>query len=153
MLHIYYNNSAWTYEDLTQKAGGPSLPIWPDSGVAVFVAGVNGEVYGVTNDQHFQQFTRFGNGTWGDLDLTTYESAPTKTYGGIAAFDTPPNKQYHIYYAPSTAGTEIYQLFFNGTSWAVDDLTGGVGQADYYADITGFAIGNLQHVFYFDSQN
>ncbi|MGA7380534.1 MAG: hypothetical protein WBX03_06755 [Terriglobales bacterium] len=37
------------------------------------------------------------------------------------------------------------------TSWTVANLGGG--QADYYADITGFAIGNLQHVFYFDTNN
>jgi hypothetical protein len=30
----------------------------------------------------------------------------------------------------------------------VEDLTGGTGNADYTAGMAGFAIGNLQHVFY-----
>jgi hypothetical protein len=82
--------------------------------------------------------------------LTFNENAPAKTYGGITAFLTTPNKQYHIYLAPDT---DIYQLYYNGASWSVEDLTGGQGQADYYADMAGFAIGNTQHVFYFDTNN
>jgi hypothetical protein len=147
MLHIYYNNSVWTYEDLALE-GGLGLPAYPDSGVAVFRAGFQGEVYGPTIDGHMQDYTRFSNGEWGDADLTADIGAPTKTYGGIAAFPTTPNNQFHIFYA---SDNDIYELYNNGTSWTVDNLGGG--QADYYADITGFAIGNLQHVFYFDTNN
>jgi hypothetical protein len=149
LLHIYYNNHAWTYEDITLQ-DGYGLAVYPDSGVAAFRVGFQGEVYGPTTDGHMQDYTRFSNGEWGDADLTADIGAPTKTYGGIAAFITTPNNQYHIFYAPDN---DIYQLYNNGTSWAVDNLTGGAGQADYYADITGFAIGNLQHVFYFDTNN
>jgi len=43
----------------------------------------------------------------------------------------------------------VYQIYFNGSSWSVQDLTGGAGQASYYGGgMSGFAIGNLQHVFY-----
>lgn len=146
LLHIYYNNISWVYEDITYKVGG--LPIFPDSADAVFgVNSTQGEVYGITDDGHIHQYTD-QKGKWSDLDLTFDENAPAKTYGGITAFLTPPNKQYHIYLAPDN---DIYQLYFNGTSWSVENLTGGAGQADYYADMAGFAISNTQHVFYFDT--
>jgi hypothetical protein len=147
MLHIYYNNSVWTYEDITEE-DGYGLPVYPDTGTAAFRVGVQGEVYGVTVDSHIQQYTRYRNGTWGDYDLTADYGAPTKTYGGMVGFITTPNNQYHIFLAPDS---DIYELYFNGTSWVVANVGGG--QADYYADITGFAIGNLQHVFYFDTSN
>ena len=149
LLHIDYNNASWVYEDITYRAGGSELPLWPDSGAGGFFAGTSAEIYAVTNDTHVHQFT-FSRGQWIDNDLTTIIGAPTKTYGGIVAFPTTPNGQFHIYYAPSG---EIYQLYYNGTSWNVGDLTGGGGQADYYAAIAGFSIGNLQHVFYFDTNN
>jgi hypothetical protein len=104
-------------------------------------------VYAVTDDGHINQYT-YKAGKWSDLDLTAFDNAPSKTYGGIVGFITTPNDQYHIFLAPDN---DIYELFFNGTSWTVANLGGG--QADYYADITGFAIGNLQHVFYFDTNN
>ena len=149
LLHIYYNNYTWVYEDITFRAGGSELPMWSDSGISGFVAGGKGEIYGVTNDSHVHQFT-FSKGQWISFDLTTSIGAPTKTYGGITAFPTTPNGQFHIYFA---SGSDVYQVYYNGTSWSVQNLTGGGGQANYYADITGFAIANLQHVFYFDNQN
>jgi hypothetical protein len=70
----------------------------------------------------------------------------------MVAFVTTPNNQFHIYYVPTSSeppsGTEVYQLYYSGSSWSVEDLTGGTGNADYTAGMAGFAIGNLQHVFY-----
>lgn len=148
LLHIYYNNISWVYEDITYKVGG--LPVYPDSGDAVF--GVNakqGEVYAVTEDSHVHQYTN-KSGKWTDLDLTASENAPTKGHGELAAFMTTPNDQYHIFLAPDN---DVYQLYYNGSTWSVEDLTLGFGQADSYAGMAGFAIGNLQHVFYFDTNN
>lgn len=149
LLHIYYNNSSWVYEDITYRSGGPELAIWPDSAVTGFAAGKVGEVYAITTDEHIHQYT-YAKGRWSDLDLTANENAPTKTYGGMVGFITPGNNQYHIYLAPDS---DIYQLYYNGSSWGVENLTGGAGQADYYGAMGGFAIGNQQHVFYFDTQN
>ncbi len=148
LLHIYYNNITWVYEDITYKVGG--LPIYPDSADAAFgVVSSQGEVYGITNDGHIHQYTD-KKGKWSDLDLTFDENAPAKAYGGMTAVITRPNDQFHIFLAPDN---DIYQLYYNGASWAVDNLTGGTGQADYYGAMAGFAIGNMQHVFYFDTNN
>jgi|HubBroStandDraft_1064217.scaffolds.fasta_scaffold68057_1 hypothetical protein len=149
MLHIYYNNSIWTYEDITALVGG--LPVGVSSAVAAFrfPSSTQLEVYGVTDNAHVHQFTRQkgAKGKWSDLDLTASFGAPSNNYsGGAVAFPTAGNNQFHIYYQPSP---EVYELYFNGTNWAADDLTGGAGQADYYGSgMAGFAIGNLQHVFY-----
>jgi hypothetical protein len=152
MLHIYYNNSTWVFEDVTNEASGSPLNL----GGAVAAFNVPGtsklEVYGVTGtDAHVHQYT-LSKKKWTDLDLTTAIGAPTDGYyGGAVAFATTPNKQFHAYYQPSS---EVYQLYFNGSSWAYEDLTGGAGQADYYGSgVAGFAIGNLQHVFYLTPGN
>ena len=145
MLHIYYNNSTWVYEDVTFQAGGSQTPMNLGTGVAAFkVPGANQfEVYGVTDDTHFNQYTHLVKpAQWIDKDLTSNIGAPSDAqFGGIVAFPTTPNNQYHIYYAPST---EVYQIYYNGTAWAIDDLTGGTGNADPNSGMAGFAIGNLQ---------
>lgn len=147
LLHIYYNNFTWVYEDITYRVEG--MPADPDSDIAGFVVGKQGEVYGITQDNHVHQYNYVNTG-WFDLDLTLFAGAPKQGYGGITAFPTTPNNQFHIYYAPNN---DVYQIYFNGTNWSVENLTGGAGQADMYAGIAGFAIGNLQHVFYFDTQD
>jgi len=147
MLHIYYNNSSWVYEDITYRAGGFETPINLGSGVAAFhVPGVNQfEVYGVTDDTHVHQFTHL-KGKWTDEDLTASIGAPGDgAYGGIVAFPTTPNNQFHAYYQP---GSDVDQLYFNGKSWSWEDLNGGAGQANNNTGMAGFAIGNLQHVYY-----
>jgi len=89
--------------------------------------------------------------TWVDWDATTTWGAPSDAhYGGIVAFVTTPNNQQHIYYAPST---DVYQFYFNGTAWTVENLTGGSGQADDNSGMAGFALGNAQHVFYMSYGN
>ena len=145
MLHIYYNNVSWNSEDVTVKAGGGLIA--PNGAVAAFTNGGKLEAYAVTSvDGHLHQFTR-NKGQWSDLDLGVATGAPNDFYsGGAVAFATAQNNQFHIYYQPSS---ELYQLYFNGTNWADEDLTNGSGQADYYGSgMAGFAIGNLQHVFY-----
>ncbi len=150
VIDINYNNSTWVYFDITYLAGGPRTPLNLSSGIAAFPVLNQGEVYAVTDDTHVHQYT-YKSGHWNDLDLTSSIGAPADPhFGGIVAFPTKPNNQFHVYYQPSN---EVYQLYFNGTSWSYQDLTGGAGQASYNSGMAGFAIGNLQHVFYLASGN
>jgi hypothetical protein len=150
MLHIFYGKFGWAYEDVTYEtieSGGSQTPMHLGSGVAAFKLfdEAGWIVLGVTDDTHVNLYSAGTEYDWADLDLTSTEGAPTDgQYGGIVAFPTTPNGQYHIYYAPSG---EVYQLYYNGT-WAVEDLTNGKGKADPNSGMAGFAIGNLQHVFY-----
>jgi hypothetical protein len=151
MLHIYYNNVSWVYEDITYEIGGARTPMNPSSVAAFHVPGGSQfEVYGVTDDSHVHQFTR-AKGKWTGQDLTASIGAPgDAAYGGAIAFPTTPNDQFHFYYQP---GSEVYQLYFNGTNWLSDDLTGGAGQANDSSGMAGFAIGNLQYVYYVATSN
>ena len=150
LMHIYYNNSTWTYEDVTAKVGG--TPVGFSSMVAGFryPGTTQMEVYAVTADTHVHQYT-FKKAKWTDMDMTVAMGAPTYSgNGGATAFPTAGNNQFHIYYQPSS---EVYQLYFNGTSWSAEDLTEGAGTADYSeAPMAGFAVGNLQHVFYLGTE-
>jgi len=157
LLHIYYNNDTWVYEDITEEAGGAQLPIYASTGQAGFAVGREGEVYGIPVDTDVYQYT-YKNGKWDSLDLTAYIGAPQNIYcDAMVGFPTTPNNQFHIYYAPSSllnqSYADVYQLYFNGTTWAVNDLTAGVSQAYLCTGMAGFAIGNLQHVFYFGIEN
>lgn len=150
LLHIHYNNSTWVYEHIT-TAG---LPMYLGAGIAAFkVPNVNQlEVWSVVDNTVFnrQDFSRFTHvvspSQWLYYDETSGIGAPVDAqFGQIVAFVTTPNNQYHVYYAPSS---EVYQIYYNGTAWSDQDLTGGSGNADPNSGMAGFSIGNLQHVFY-----
>lgn len=146
LLHLYYNNSTWVYEDVV--TAGEQMYL--GAGISAFkVPGVNQlEVFSVTADSHVDRFTRVVNpNQWLFNDLSNEIGAPADGQFGqsVAFVTTKPNTQYHIYYAPSS---EVYQLYYNGTAWSVGDLTFGAGNADPNSGMAGFAIGNWQHVFY-----
>lgn len=154
MMHIYYNNAIWTYEDITQKAD--PLSLYGGTGEAGFAVGTTGEVYGITDDTHLHQYT-YKSGKWKNLDLTSSDGAPADfDCAAMVGFPTKPNNQLHFYYTPTTVSNQVYadvyQLFFNGSSWSVENLTNS-GQAYVCGGMSGFAIGNLQHVFYFANGN
>lgn len=148
--HIWYNNSTWVDEDISYKVHGAPLELGSAVGIFQVPQKAQGEVYAFTQDAHIHQYTY--KKSWSDVDLTATIGAPANPYfGGMVAFATTPNNQFHIYYQP---GSEIYQLFYNGSSWGVQDLTGGHGQASYFSGgMSGFAIGNYQHVFYLSTGN
>jgi len=153
LLHFSYT-SAWSVEDITLQASRTQTPMYLDTGVAAFRVPVfpQWEVWGVTADTHLNEYIGdYQMHTWVDWDATTTWGAPSDAhYGGIVAFVTTPNNQQHIYYAPST---DVYQFYFNGTAWTVENLTGGSGQADDNSGMAGFALGNAQHVFYMSYGN
>jgi hypothetical protein len=147
MLHIYYNNSSWTYEDISYLSGLETPMAEFNVPVAAFrYPGKNQfEVYGLTNDDHVHQFT--DDKGWTDVDLSASIGAPDVQTGGAVAFATTPNDQFHFYYQPSPY-TQIDQLYFNGTDWQVEELPGGTGNVSGDGGMAGFAIGNSQYVFY-----
>lgn len=150
MLHIFYNNSNWVSEDVSQKSS-LSIPLYLGGFVSSFFVpnqtktAALFEVYGVTADAHIRQFTRNADG-WNNVDLTQlFDAPPEAGYGASVAFRTTPNNQFHIYYAPTT---EVIQLYFNGSSWSHQDLTSGNGNASNNAGLAGFSLGNQQFVYY-----
>jgi hypothetical protein len=147
MLHIYYNNASWVYEDVSYLTGlGTPMAIF-NVPVAAFTVKSDFEVYGLTDDYHVHQFTDTKKG-WTDLDLSASDSAPeVKTGGAVAFATTTPNDQFHFYYQPPPYA-QIEQLYFNGTDWQAEALAQGTGNVSGDGGMAGFAIGNLQYVFY-----
>src|SRR5208337_2818531 len=91
----------------------------------------------------------YNNSTWQDQDLTALTGGGIATsFGGIAAFDTTPNHQLHVYYVDNNA-QHLHQLYYNGKSWSDADLTsytGGPTASPY--GISAFAVDNPQYIFY-----
>ena len=142
LAHLYFNNSKWTSQDLTAKVHG--LPLSGDAGIIAFaVTATQLEAYCVTNDLEVHQFTSKNN-IWTDEDLLNNQ--PDNSINGMVAFKTTPNNQFHLFYPPN----DMYELFFNGTSWTDTDLTTltGGGIPNGTGGMGGFAVKNLQYVFY-----
>ena len=142
---LYRTNSKWVDDDISAKVNG--LPVSPATGIASFAASSSAlESYCLTNDGDVHEMT-LSNGKWTDIDLTLLTNGNfAGTLNGMAAFRTPPNKQYHLYYAPN----DLYQLQFTGTNWSDNDLTSqsGGGLPNGFGGIAGFPVKNAQHVFY-----
>lgn len=148
MLHIYYNQSTWVYEDVTFQGGGSETPMNLGTGVAAFKVPRQSqlEAFAITDDTHLQRYTRIVNPLqWIDYDLSNGIGAPTNSnFGGMTAFVTS-DGHYHIYYAPG----DVYHISYDGLVWTVEDIT--VSQffpPDLNSGMAGFATGLYTHVFY-----
>ncbi len=141
LAHLVFKNAKWVSEDLSAKVHG--LPLSPAAGITAFAASATQlEAYCVTNDLEVHQFT-FKNNKWTDEDLQNNQ--PDNAINQMAAFKTL-NNQFHLFYPPN----DMYNLSFNGTNWSdidLTELTGG-GVPNGSGGMAGFAIKNLQYVFY-----
>jgi len=86
----------------------------------------------------------YDNSNWTDQNP---EGAITISNGPLAAFQTTPNDQSHVYYLAGS-NAHVHQLFYNGTSWADDDLTVLAGGRPAEGSVAGFSVGNYQYVYY-----
>lgn len=86
----------------------------------------------------------YDNSIWTDQNP---EGATTIFNGPLAAFQTTPNDQTHVYYL-AASNSHVHQLFYNGTSWADDDLTVLSGGPTASGAVSGFSVGNFQYVYY-----
>ena len=145
----YSYTTNWVAQDLTVSNG---LPLVTGNGVAAFVVPGTTKIeafYSATKTFHVHQLSYIG-GSWTDHDLTALTGGPgglftTQTIG----FATTPNKQLHIFFPGSPAG-DVNQFYYNGTGWSDEDLTvlSSGDQAAGSTGMAGFAIGNLQRVYY-----
>jgi hypothetical protein len=142
LSHLYFNNSKWVSQDLSAKVHG--LPLAPSAGITSFaVTATQLEAYCVTDDLEVHQYT-LKNNLWTDEDL--HNNQPDNSINGMVAFKTTPNNQFHLFYPPN----DLYELFFDGMSWSDTDLTtlAGGGIPNGTGGMAGFAVKNLQYVFY-----
>src|ERR1035441_8673616 len=86
----------------------------------------------------------YNNSYWMDQNLN---GVPSEIYP-LAAFPTTPNDQSHVYYLSSGSSPHVHQLYYNGISWADEDLTVLSGGPTAFSTVTGFSVGNYQYVYY-----
>jgi hypothetical protein len=146
LLHIYYNNATWVWEDISTKTG--DVKMYKYTGLDAFKVPNQSqfEVYAIAGNNHVNQYTHTENpAQWTDYDLSAGIGAPDDGGfpGGMVAIDNAGS--YNLFYAPTT---EVYQLFYYNSSWTIFDLTGGTGNADSNADMSGFAVKGYQYIFY-----
>jgi len=95
----------------------------------------------------------YNNVSWVDQNLTALAGGPVPAQEtGIAAFYTTPNQQFHVYYV-AASDQHVHQLYWNRVNWSDQDLTAVTGgmSAGLATEVSGFAIGNLQYVFFLGS--
>jgi hypothetical protein len=154
-IHEFSFIGSWKDLDVTVASGGVPSATFEGNGTASFlVPGTNQKevYYAAGNNQDVHRAT-FKNNTWKDSDL----SSLTGTSGAISlsqivGFTTTPNNQLHVYFSSFGNGL-VNQLFYNGSSWSESSLPSvPVIVIGGPCNMAGFAIGNLQHVYYV-SQN
>ncbi len=135
-------NWNWVDKNLTAVTKGGKSDTSSLTGVAAFVIPGTSrmEVYYGTSYVDVHQMT-FQNHKWTDADI----GGPGPVYmSQIVGFATTPNDQFHVYHQSEPGGQfGVYQQYFNG-GWSSQQLSNGLTEGG----LTGFAIGNLQYVYY-----
>ena len=89
------------------------------------------------------------NWAWTDVQLPGPGASQSS---GVAAFNTTPNNQFHIFY--QDVSNNIHGLYFNGSLWSDGNMTAAIPGASalpYGSGISGFSIGNFQYVYFVGS--
>ena len=147
-VHEYSYVNNWVDTDLTVVAGGVVSDTATINGTAAFLVPgtTQREVYysaASTRDVHRMTFQKT---KWTDTNLSqvTGGAGPTE-YSQMVGFATQGNDQLHIYLISGTGYVGyVDQLYYNNKAWSYEPLP-SVQTAEAMA---GFAVGNLQHVYY-----
>jgi hypothetical protein len=141
-VHEYSYVTSWADQDLTRAA---HISVKPAGvGAALLVPGTPQiEVYyAAASNQHLHRMS-FESSKWKDTDLSVLTSASVYPNEALIAFATAPNDQLHVY--TLDANYVVDQFFFDGTSWTDQSLP---SVSTFTGPIAGFALGNLQYVYY-----
>lgn len=156
---LYFNGTSWSDQDLTVATGGV-VQMQGATAIGGFSIANAQYVYFCGDDAAIHEYSYGNNGnfSWVDAALPTGVGGTClfEVPEALVAFATTPNNQRHVYYGVAAGkGADIYQLYFNGSSWSNQDLTKqikGAKQALRISPLSGFANGNHQYVF-FESLN
>jgi hypothetical protein len=153
--HEFSFVSSWKDLDVTVASGGVSSGSFEGNGTASFlVPGTHQkEVYYAAGSNQDVHRASFKSSKWKDTDLSSLTgSSGAISLSQIVGFATTPNKQLHIYFSSFGDGL-VNQLFYNGSTWADSTLPSApVIVIGGPTNMAGFAIDNLQRVYYI-SQN
>ena len=154
-VHEFSFVSSWQDLDVTAASGGVPGGTFTGSGTASFVVPgtTQREVYYAAGNNQDVHRATFHNNTWTDSDLSSLTgTSGVISQSQITGFATTPNNQLHVYFS-SFGNGDVNQLFYNGSAWSESTLPSvPVIVIGGPCTMAGFAIGNLQHVYYV-SQN
>jgi hypothetical protein len=145
---LSYNNSTWSNTDLTKVI---KTPIFLIDAAFVIPGTKKIRLYSSNSiNGHILQLSSPNNGKWSVIDLTKKSKGPVSPdgVGSMLAFTTSPNNEIHLFYAYES---QIYQIYQNTpTTWASENITqqGNGAILSTLSPLVGFAVGNLQYVFY-----
>ena len=147
---LLYSTSAnqWFDQDLTSMTSGPLGA--SGSGVSGFAIGNDQHVYYLATDQHMHQMVYSASANqWFDQDLTSMTSGSLGALGsGVSGFAI--SGDQHVYYLATDQ--HMHQMVYSASAnqWFDQDFTsttsGPLGASG--SGVSGFAIGNDQHVYY-----
>jgi hypothetical protein len=148
-LHqLFYNDAAWTDEDLTSLSKTSPTAGFANISAFVIPGTKKMRVYFVSSSNgHIIQLSSTNNGKWSSADLTKKAkgSVPDEQ---IVAFPSPSGGTVNVYYVAGHNVNRTYQP--TSTTWANEDLTaltsGGV--ADSVDELAGFSLQNSQYLYY-----
>ena len=145
-VHEFSDVNGWTDQDLTVEA--KSAGVTADGVPAAFVIPGTSQIevyYFAAKNADIHQMT-FASNKWKDTDLSSATGGSFfAQFQDIVAFATTPNNNLHVYSLGQNNCQD--QLYYNGTSWSYQVLPSVCGNGDS-GTLAGFAIGNLQYVYY-----
>ena len=145
-VHEFSDVSGWTDQDLTVAAKSAGVTV--DGVPAAFVVPGTTQIevyYFAAKNADIHQMT-FASNKWKDTDLSSATGGSfIAQFQDIIAFPTTPNNNLHVYSEGENECED--QLYYNGSSWSYQVLPSVCGSGDSGA-LAGFAIGNLQYVYY-----
>jgi hypothetical protein len=121
---LWWNINGWHTADLTEAAGAPPAAA-PITGYAFEAENTQHVVYnGVDNGIHELWFDRTG---WHTGDLTAATGAPPVAAGAaLTGYAFEAQHTQHVMYI-SAPDNHIRELWFDGTTWHISDLTATTG--------------------------
>jgi uncharacterized protein (DUF885 family) len=144
---LYYNSVKWLDEDLTSFTNGALAA----TGSALNGFGMSDgsqHVYFVAGNQQVHQLY-YNNVKWLDEDLTGFTNGALAEAGSALSSFAMARRAQHVYFVADNQ--HVHQLYYNGTKWLDEDLTGSTNGALAAAGsaLSGFPMANgSQHVFF-----
>jgi hypothetical protein len=144
---LFYDNSKWTYQDISAAAGYTGMAN-PSDTVVAFTTTPNNQIHVYYLVWNYQEDTTsvhqlFFNGTsWSDEDLTAETGAFFPEGGWWTGFSIE-NYQYLFY---SDVYGYLHELYYNNSNWTDVDLTVQIGAPTLggFAPMTAFVVPGTQ---------
>ncbi len=142
--------SGWHPNDLMTATGGEAPNAAVGGALTGYALGIIQHVFYLGADSHVHELRRDPRSGWHSNDLMMAAGAPNAAVGSALTGYVLGNTQ-HVFYLG--ADSHVHELWWDpGSGWHPNDLmtgvAGGAPNAAVGSALTGYVLGNTQHVFY-----